>query len=99
VIDPAGGIAPVPGARLNYQIVVNVTGSGTAHGFVFTDPVPVGTAYSVGSLRLNALALSDSADADAGEFIAGTTAMIRVAFGNLTQAAGPQTIAFTVTIN
>ena len=99
VIDPAGGTTAVPGARLNYQIVVSVTGSGTAHGFVLTDPVPVGTAYSLGSLRLNALALSDSADADAGEFIAGTTAMIRVAFGNLTQAAGPQTIAFTVTIN
>ena len=99
VIDPAGGVTPVPGARLNYQIVVNVTGSGVAHGFVLTDPVPTGTAYSVGSLRLNSLALSDSADADAGELIAGTTPTIRVALGDLTQAAGPQTIAFTVTIN
>jgi uncharacterized repeat protein (TIGR01451 family) len=99
VIDPAGGATPVPGARLNYQIVVNVTGSGTAHGFVLTDPVPAGTAYSVGSLRLNTLGLSDSADADVGEFIAGTTPTIRVALGDLTQAAGPQTIAFSVTIN
>ena len=65
VIDPAGGVTPVPGARLSYQIVVNVTGSGVAHGFVLTDPVPTGTAYSVGSLRLNSLALSDGADADA----------------------------------
>ena len=99
VIDPAGGVTPVPGARLSYQIVVNVTGSGVAHGFVLTDPVPTGTAYSVGSLRLNSLVLSDSADADAGELIAGTTPTIRVALGDLTQAAGPQTIAFTVTIN
>jgi uncharacterized repeat protein (TIGR01451 family) len=99
VIDPAGGATPVRGARLNYQIVVNVTGSGTAHGFVLTDPVPSGTAYSVGSLRLNTLALSDGADADAGELITGATPTIRVALGDLTQAAGPQTIAFSVTIN
>jgi uncharacterized repeat protein (TIGR01451 family) len=99
VIDPAGGVTPMPGARLSYQIVVNVTGSGVAHGFVLTDPVPTGTAYSVGSLRLNTLVLSDSADADAGELITGTTPTIRVALGDLTQAAGPQTIAFTVTIN
>jgi uncharacterized repeat protein (TIGR01451 family) len=99
VIDPAGGVTPVPGARLSYQIVVNVTGSGVAHGFVLSDPVPTGTAYSVGSLRLNSLVLSDNADADAGELIAGTTPTIRVALGDLTQAAGPQTIAFIVTIN
>jgi uncharacterized repeat protein (TIGR01451 family) len=99
VIDPAGGVTAVPGARLRYQIVVNVTGSGVAHGFVLTDPVPTGTAYSVGSLRLNSLVLSDSADADAGELIAGIAPTIRVALGDLTQAAGPQTIAFTVTIN
>ncbi len=99
VIDPAGGATPVPGARLTYQIVVNATGTGTAHAFVLTDPVPAGTAYSGGSLRLNTLALSDSADADAGQFIAGTTPLIRVALGDLTQSAGPQTIVFTVTIN
>jgi uncharacterized repeat protein (TIGR01451 family) len=99
VIDPVGGTEPVPGARLSYQIVVNVSGSGIAHGFVLTDPVPAGTAYFAGSLRLNSLTLSDSADADAGELITGTTPTIRVALGDLTQAAGPQTIAFTVTIN
>jgi uncharacterized repeat protein (TIGR01451 family) len=99
VIDSAGGTEPVPGARLNYQIVVNVTGSGIAHGFVLTDPVPAGTAYFAGSLRLNSLALSDGPDADAGELLTGTTPTIRVALGDLTQAAGPQTIAFTVTIN
>lgn len=99
VLGPAGGTEPVPGARLNYRIVVNVTGSGIAHGFVLTDPVPAGTAYFAGSLRLNSLGLSDSADADAGELITGATPTIRVALGDLTQAAGPQTIAFTVTIN
>jgi uncharacterized repeat protein (TIGR01451 family) len=99
VVDPAGGATPVPGARLNYQIVVSVAGSGTAHGFVFTDPVPAGTAYASGSLRLNSTALSDAADTDAGELLAGAPQTIRVALGDLTQAVGPQTIAFTVTIN
>jgi uncharacterized repeat protein (TIGR01451 family) len=99
VVDPAGGAHPVPGARLNYQIVVNVAGTGTAHGFVFTDPLPTGTAYAAGSLRLNSAALSDAADGDAGELMSGATPMIRVALGDLTQAIGPQTIAFSVTIN
>jgi len=99
VLDATGGASPVPGARLNYQIVINVTGSGTAHGFVLTDPVPAGTAYAAGSLRLNSLPLSDAADGDAGELVTGTTPTIRVALGDLTQTAGPQTIAFSVTIN
>ncbi|HZF26759.1 MAG TPA: hypothetical protein VEZ88_10905 [Steroidobacteraceae bacterium] len=99
VVDPAGGASTVPGARLNYQIVVTVAGTGTAHGFVFTDPVPAGTAYATGSLRLNSTGLSDAADGDAGELVAGATPSIRVALGDLTQAAGPKTIAFTVTIN
>ena len=99
VVDATGGASPAPGARLNYQIVVNVTGSGTAHGFVLTDPVPAGTAYAAGSLRLNSLPLSDAADGDAGELVTSSTPTIRVALGDLTQAAGPKTIAFSVTIN
>jgi uncharacterized repeat protein (TIGR01451 family) len=99
VVDPAGGAHPVPGARLNYQVVVNVAGTGTAHGFVFTDPLPAGTAYASGSLRLNSTVLSDAADTDPGELVSGAPPTIRIALGDLTQAAGPQTIVFSVTIN
>ena len=95
----SGGTAAVPGARITYQIVVNVSGSAPAANFVFTDAIPAGTTFASGSLLLNGVALTDAADADAGEFQGGATASVRVALGDLTQAAGPQTVAFTVTIN
>jgi hypothetical protein len=43
--------------------------------------------------------LSDAADADAGDYAATPTARVRVAFGPLTTASGPQTVTFAVTIN
>lgn len=101
VADPFGGTRPVPGARITYQIVVSATGTGTATGAVFADNIPANTTYVAGSLRLNAATLTDSAaDADAGAFVTSPApARVRVQLGNLTQAAGPQTIQFTVQIN
>lgn len=99
VTGVAGSTAAVPGARITYQIVVNVSGSAPATNFVLTDAIPAGTTFAGGSLLLNGLALSDAADADAGEFQGGATPGVRVSLGNLTQVIGPQTIAFTVTIN
>ncbi len=99
VTDPAGSTAAVPGARITYQIVVNVSGSAPATNFVLTDAIPAGTTFAGGSLLLNGAALTDAPDADAGEFQGGATPGVRVSLGNLTQAIGPQTVAFTVTIN
>ena len=56
--------------------------------------------FRSGSLLLNGVTLTDAADADAGEFQGGgATPVVRVSLGDLTPAAGPQTVAFTVTIN
>lgn len=99
VVDPFGGARPIPGARIDYQIVVTATGSGTATNAAFTDPIPANTTFVASSLRLNAAALTDAADADAGQFIASPAPQVRVALGNLTQASGPQTILFSVLIN
>lgn len=99
VQDPFGGTEPVPGARITYQIVVNASGTGSATNAVVDDAVPANTTYVPGSLRLNAAPLSDATDADAGEFIGGASPAIRVRLGNLTAAAGNQTIVFQVTIN
>jgi uncharacterized repeat protein (TIGR01451 family) len=99
VVDQFGGARPVPGARINYSIVVNVTGSGTATNAVFTDNIPANTTYVPGTLRLNATVLSDGADADAGDYAATPAARVRVALGPLTTASGPQTVTFAVTIN
>ncbi len=99
VAGTGASMAPVPGARITYQIVVNVSGSAPAANFVLTDAIPAGTTFAGGSLSLNGVALTDVADADAGEFQGGATPGVRVTLGDLTQAAGPQTVAFTVTIN
>jgi uncharacterized repeat protein (TIGR01451 family) len=99
VVDQFGGSRPVPGARIDYSVVVGVTGSGTATNAVFTDDIPANTTYVPGTLRLNATALSDGADADAGDYLATPAARVRVALGALTTASGPQTVTFAVTIN
>ena len=96
VVDPFGGTQPVPGALITYQVVVTATGSGTAINASFSDAIPPFTTYQAGSLSLNGGGLTDAPDADAGEFTGGA---VTVALGNLDQAAGPQTIAFTVVIN
>ncbi len=99
VADQFGGTRPVPGARIEYTIVVSATGSGSATGTVFNDNIPANTTYVPGTLRLNSAALSDAADADAGSFSSTPNARVSVQLGTLTQASGSQTIQFAVTIN
>lgn len=99
VVDPFGGARPIPGARINYQIVVTATGTGTATTVNFSDAIPTNTTYVAGSLALNGAALSDTSGNDAGEYAAAPTPRVLVSLGNLTAASGPQTITFAVTIN
>lgn len=99
IIDQFGGGRPLPGARINYQVVVTPSGSGNATAAAFSDLVPTHTTYVAGSLRLNGAALSDGADADAGTFVSALAPQVRVTLGNLAGGAGPQTIEFAVTIN
>jgi uncharacterized repeat protein (TIGR01451 family) len=99
VADTFGGNRPLPGATITYQVVVTASGSGTALGAGFIDAIPASTSYVAGSLRLNGAPLTDAADADAGAFASAPTASVGVSLGDLTSAAGPQTIVFSVTID
>ena len=99
VTDPFGGSQPVPGATITYTITVEVTSAGTAAASVLADPIPTYTTYVPNSITLNASALSDSADADAGEFDVATDPMVVVRLGDLTLADGVQSIVFQVTID
>ncbi|HMN44544.1 MAG TPA: hypothetical protein PKE27_08230 [Povalibacter sp.] len=99
VVDPFGGARVVPGARINYQVVVTTTGSGLAAGAVFSDAIPANTTYVAGTLRLNGTPLSDDADGDAGELVATAAPQVRIQLGDLTAASAPQTLEFAVTIN
>ncbi len=99
VLDPFGGTQPVPGAEITYQIVVTVTGTGTAVNAAFSDAIPVNTTYLPGSITLNGASLTDAPDADEGAFVAAGTPTVTVTLGDLTQASGAQTITFTTVID
>jgi uncharacterized repeat protein (TIGR01451 family) len=99
IVDQFGGTRPIPSARINYQIVVTPSGSGTATAAVFSDLIPANTTYVAGSLELNNTALSDTGGNDAGEFTTTPSPQVRVTLGDLTSASGPQTIEFAVNIN
>lgn len=89
---PDGSARPVTGARITYRLEARFTGP-TA-GARIDDPIPQGTAYVPGSLTLDAVRLSDAADADAGRADAGG---IAVALGDV-EAAAVRTVRFQVTI-
>lgn len=97
--DPFGGNEPVPGATLSYSIVVTVETAGTATASTVVDAIPAFTSYVPNSITLNGAAISDSADADAGEYDTSGTPSVVVRLGNLTQAQGPQTVEFQVVID
>ncbi len=95
VADPFGGARPVPAATITYRIVAEVTGTGTVTGLTVNDAIPAGTTYQPGTLTLEGAALTDAADADAGQ---GSASAIAVQLGDL--AAGAQrTVTFKVKIN
>lgn len=99
VVDQFGGSHPLPGANINYTIVVNAVGTGTAATAVFIDNIPAGTNYVAGSLTLNGGPLTDTADPDTGFYETSPQPRVRVQLGNLTQSSGTQTIRFSVVID
>ena len=62
---PDGSDKPVSGAIVTYTL--DATFGGATAGVRIADPVPAGTHYVAGSLTLDGAALSDAADADAGQ--------------------------------
>lgn len=94
ILDPFGGNRPVPGAIVTYSIAANVTGSGVLSNLVITDPIPANSLYQVGTLTFQAAALTDAADADAGDY---NGTRVRVVAGNI-PAGQTRTITFQVRI-
>lgn len=99
VSDPFGGTQALPGATITYTITVEVTSSGTATASVLQDLIPTFSTYLPNSITLNAAAVSDATDADAGEFDTSGAPTVVVRLGDLTQADGLQTVIFEVTID
>lgn len=98
ILDQWGGNLAIAGATLRYTIVETAAGGGTANNVVFSDALPANTTYIANTLRLDNAALTDAADADAGD-VGGTTAdAVTVKLGNLTSASPAHTITFDVKI-
>lgn len=89
---PDGSSRAMRGAIITYTLVATLPGP--MRGVTIDDPIPAGTAYLADSLALDAVALSDRADADPGT--ADTTA-IHVRLGDLA-AAGSHIVQFSVKI-
>ena len=86
VLNQFGGIEPIPGATLTYTITIEVTNGGTAAASVCNDPIPADTTYVPASIGLNAAALTDVIDADAGELDTSGAPTVVVRLGDLTQS-------------
>ena len=95
IVDPFGTAKPVPGAVVTYSLAAKVTGSGSLDGLHVIDTIPDGTTYVPGSLKLDATALTDGADSDAGTGGAGG---IDVTLGKIT-GGNTKTVVFAVKIN
>lgn len=94
--DPFGGTGAVKGSVATFTIEANVTGSGEVRNLTVTDPIPAGTTYAPGSLRLDGNPLTDAADGDAGT--AANPSGINVRLG--TAPAGTRrSISFNVVID
>ena len=100
VTDPSGGAKVVPGSTIDYQISVDVSGSGTATGLVITDPIPTELDYVPGSLSVSALPAGENADddflptnVDHTGFDAATHT-VTVSLGDAVGGGAPTTIAF-----
>ena len=92
---PACTLAFKAGDTVTYQILVNVTGAGTANNLLISDPIPANLTYTPASIKVNAAARTDATDADNANFSSNT---INVNLGNV---VAPQTfvIQFKVVIN
>ncbi|MDP4574831.1 hypothetical protein Q9K02_06720 [Qipengyuania sp. G39] len=95
VADPFGGTEAVPGAIVTFTIVAEVTGTGSFDNFVITDDFPTFTSYEAGTLTLDGAALTDAADADAGE---ASATGISVDVGTVT-SGNDYTVTFDVVVD
>ena len=97
VVDPFGGPTHVPGAVITYTITFSIAGTGTITGAQIDDVIPAFTTYVPNSMHLdgNLTALTDTADADEGEF---TGTGIVVDLGSVI-APATHTVDFQVQIN
>lgn len=103
-IPPPGCSTIEPGALLQYQVTVTISGTGTAQNLQVTDNIPPNTSYVMNSIRFNGAARTDAVDGDNASCSGCGNAVgtVTVVVGDVTVTAGtPVThnIDFRVAIN
>jgi len=99
VTDLDNSNQPITGATITYTILVTVSGSGSAQNIVISDPIPVNTTYIPDTLRLDTVALTDAADADAGDVAVTALGTVTVNLGNVAGGSPARSIEFSVLID
>ncbi|MBC7983959.1 MAG: DUF11 domain-containing protein [Candidatus Obscuribacterales bacterium] len=103
ITDPVNGAGAnrkaIPGAVIEYTIVVTNSGGVNAASVTLSDAIPANTTYVAASMTLNAAALTDAADADAGTTTGAPVTSISVNAGTVNSGGGTATVTFRVTIN
>ena len=79
---PDGSATPVAGAVVTYRLALSTSGAETMSDAQIVDPIPAGTAFVPGSIRIEDAAMSDVADADAAYF---DGQAIHIALGEISQ--------------
>jgi uncharacterized repeat protein (TIGR01451 family) len=102
ISDPVNGVGAdrkaIPGAVIEYSIVVTNSGAVNATAVTLSDSIPTNTTYVANSMTLNATALTDAADADGGSTTGAPVTAITVVAGSVASAGGTATVTFRVTI-
>ena len=103
ISDPVNGTAAnrkaIPGAVIEYSIVVTNSGTVNAAAVTLNDAIPANTTYVANSMTLNAAALTDAADVDGGSTTGAPVTAITVVAGSVASGGGTATVTFRVTIN
>lgn len=103
ISDPINGTGAdrkaIPGAVIEYSIVVTNNGAVNAAAVTLSDAIPANTTYVANSMTLNTAALTDAADADAGTTTGAPVTSISVNAGTVNSGGGTATVTFRVTIN
>jgi uncharacterized repeat protein (TIGR01451 family) len=95
VTDRLGRPRAIKGAVVTYSLAAKLRGHGVAGDLAITDPIPSGSSYVPGSLRLDGAALSDADDSDAGRADA-QGVLVRL---GAVSAPALRTVTFQVLIN
>jgi uncharacterized repeat protein (TIGR01451 family) len=81
-VDPTGAVERA--TVLTYSIeACNDMSAAAATGVLVSDEIPAGSTFQNGSMTVEGAALTDAADADAGEFLAGPPASVSILVDDL----------------